>query len=64
MEQYIHSFDIFDACGHYQDPVPDIQDFIDDGWTVKLITPITGKEDNSSPTVAVLVLFERETKKD
>ena len=63
MEQYIHSFDTTDDWGRYNDPVPEIQDFIDDGWTVKSITPITGKYSNSSPTVAVLVLFERETKK-
>ena len=60
MKQYIHSFDTSDSWGHYQDPVPDIQDFIDDGWIVKSITPIASKYSDSSPTVAVLVLFEKE----
>jgi len=60
MKQYIHSFDTADGWGHYVDPVPAIQDFIDDGWIVKSITPITSECSNSSPTVAVLVLFEKE----
>lgn len=60
MKQYIHSFVTSDEWGHYQDPSLDIQGVIDDGWTVKSITPITSKYSNSSTTTAVLVLFEKE----
>jgi hypothetical protein len=60
MKQYIESFTTSDEWGHYQDPASDIQNYINDGWTVKSITPIASKYANSSPTTAVLVLFEKE----
>ena len=60
MKRYIKSFTTSDDWGHYQDPTSDIQNYIDDGWTVKSITPIASRYSNSSTTAAVLVLFEKE----